>query len=102
MSSNVTLLASLDPKVGCAESVRAILRGMVADTRAEPGNHQYDLYASNSEYGDISVHILERYQDHAALQDHRDSAHCQKYREDIVHLLRAPISVLLICPEDVG
>ena len=99
-SAAVTVFATFHPKVGHEEDVLAILRGMVADTRAEKGNDRYDLYLSEQEGGKV-FHLFERYRDDAALQAHRGTGHFAAYRAAIQDHLEAPIAVAVLADVDV-
>jgi quinol monooxygenase YgiN len=94
-SDAVLVFATFHPKQGRDEEVRKVLKGMVADTRAEPGNEVYDLYSSDGDEG-RSFHLFERYRDQGALRAHRDAEHYKAYRAAIPDLLREPIGVVVL------
>jgi quinol monooxygenase YgiN len=83
------------PKDGSAEAVERILRGMVRDTRQEPGCERYDLFQSTVADKRIYV-LLERYRDTAALEAHRVTKHYLEYRANIMPLLAQPIEVTIL------
>lgn len=88
------------PKAGQDARVESILRGMVVETRKEPGCRRYDLHESKSAAGARIFCLLERYADAAAVQAHRDTAHYKAYRANIMELLDQPIEVNLLDPLD--
>ncbi|MBS0613139.1 MAG: antibiotic biosynthesis monooxygenase [Proteobacteria bacterium] len=84
------------PKPGSHEQVEAILRSMVAATRAEPGNRRYDLFRSTDGSGAALFNLVEHYADEAAAAAHRETAHYKQYRIDIMPLLVEPPQVQLL------
>jgi quinol monooxygenase YgiN len=84
------------PKPGQEARVESILRGMVAQTRCEPGCLRYDLYQSKSTAGARTFCLLERYTDATAQQAHRETSHYKDYRANIMDLLDQPIEVNLL------
>lgn len=69
---------------------------MVAATRAEPGNRRYDLFKSADASGATPFYLVEHYADEAAVAAHRETAHYQQYRADILPLLEQPPQVQLL------
>lgn len=96
----VVLLATFEPQSTTVNDVEKILRGMVAPTRAEPGNEIYDLY-STGDGAELRFHLFERYFGGDALAAHRDSEHYKSYRAAIGDLLASDISVLMLTGLDV-
>ncbi|TAL85770.1 MAG: antibiotic biosynthesis monooxygenase [Rhodanobacter sp.] len=82
------VFASLIPKVEHRASVEAALRDMVRASRAEPGNRCYDLFTDAD--GGAGFHVLETYQDQAALEAHRHSEHYRDYRAKVGDWLVEP------------
>jgi len=78
---NVYLFASLIPKPEHVADLEAQLRGMVAASRAEPGNLRYDLLRRAD--GAPGFHLYETYVDEAAVQAHRKSGHYVAFRAKI-------------------
>lgn len=97
----VTVLATFEPRPDAVDEVERVLRGMLEPTRAEPGNEIYDLYCSGTD-ADLRFHLLERYDDGAALQAHRDTDHYKAYRAAIGDLLAADIGVVVMAGRDVA
>jgi len=95
MNQPVMVLASFVPGEAQADAVRDILLGMRTATRREPGCERYDLFSAESE-GRTTFHLIERYQDDAALDAHRSSDHYQAYRAAIPELLDEPIGVVVL------
>ncbi len=85
------LFVRFTPKPGQAPRVQALLRGMVAPTRAEPGCRRYDLFSGAGQSGDPALFLIEHFTDEAAVQAHRDTAHYKEYRANVMDMLeRAP------------
>jgi quinol monooxygenase YgiN len=74
-------------------AVEAVLKSMIAPTRAEPGCRAYELFR-------IADGFLldEVYQNDDAVTAHRASTHYSAYRDAITPLLRSPIEVLRPIP----
>lgn len=98
--SRIAIVASFTPKPGREAEVERILRGMVAPTRAEPGCRRYDLYRNRGE-GPLLT-LFEIYDDFAAIEHHRSTAHFKDYRAAIADLLAAPIAAALYDGVDVN
>lgn len=90
------IVVRFTPKPGLHEPVEAVLRGMVAATRTEPGNRRYDLFKSADASGATLFHLVEHYADQAAIAAHRETAHYKQYRIDIMPLLQEPPQVQLL------
>lgn len=99
-TTTITVLATFRPKPDAVAQVLEVLDGMVEPTRAEPGNQIYDLYKSEED-DVVTFHLFEVYDDDAALQAHRDSAHYKTYRAAITDHLVAPIDVIVMAAVDV-
>lgn len=84
------------PKSGREARVEELLRTMVVHTRREPGCLRYDLFESRAATGSRLFCLVERYADAAAQQAHRETAHYQDYRANILDLLEQPIEVNLL------
>jgi quinol monooxygenase YgiN len=98
MSKTKNVVASFYPLSDQGAQVEAVLRGMVAPTRAEPGNNRYDLFKASSE--PLAFHLIESYRDEDALAAHRETPHYKHYRATITPLLSQAIGVLLMDPID--
>ena len=79
--------------------VEQALALLVAGSRAEPGNRQYDLFVAAD--GAPVFHVVETYVDAAALQAHRDSAHYRAFRAAVANALAAPPEVHEMVPRDI-
>jgi quinol monooxygenase YgiN len=88
------------PKAGREAAVESILRGMIGNTRSEPGCKKYDFYRSTVAPSGTVFCLVERYADDAAIQAHRETAHYKDYRARIMDLLERPIDVTLLEPLD--
>lgn len=92
----ITVFAHLCPKAEHAPELEQMLRVLLAASRKEPGNRQYDLYRSAE--APIRYHLVESYADQAALEAHRASAHYLAYRKHSAELLAEPVAVSLATP----
>ena len=89
-SKQVKVIAVLTAKDGRAGELEALLRGMMAPSRGEPGNVHYNLWR-HREAPDVFA-IDELYVDTAAAEAHRASPHYQDYLSRINDLAtRNPI-----------
>jgi len=95
------VLVKFIPKAGAGEQVEAILRGMIAPTRSEPGCLRYDLLDAPGP-DSRNYYLLEAYRDEAALLAHRETPHYKAYRAEIMDLLAEPIAVAILRPLDMG
>ena len=81
MSTHIKIVAVLTARPGRIDALRALLDGMNAPSRAEPGNLRYDLWADQT---DPDRFILdELYRDADAVAAHRASDHFQSYLTSI-------------------
>ncbi|MGH8150325.1 MAG: putative quinol monooxygenase [Steroidobacteraceae bacterium] len=87
------VLARFLPKPGEDARVEAILRGMVASTRQEPGCRRYDFYRATAAAGGTVFCLIEQYAGEEAIQAHRETPHYKHYRASIADLLAQPIDV---------
>ncbi|AQW56173.1 putative quinol monooxygenase [Stenotrophomonas sp. NPDC087984] len=97
--NHVTVIARFTPASDRAPQLQALLEGMIAPTRSEPGCRSYDLYTTETEASDFV--LLERYQDSAALEAHRTTAHYKAYRAQLSDLLAKPVEVSVLRPVNV-
>jgi quinol monooxygenase YgiN len=89
-------------KPGAEVRAEAILRTMVAATRAEPGCRRYDLFRSTTAEGAALLALIEQYDDDEAIGAHRETPHYKAYRAEIMALLSQPIEVTRLESLDVG
>lgn len=88
------IFATLQCQPDSFAAVRDAMLGMQRDSRAEPGCLQYQVL---QEEGDAPVlHVFECYQDMAAVEAHRVSAHYLAYRSWVADKLSAPVAVRLL------
>jgi len=77
MSNPVKIVAILAARPGQADALQALLAGMVAPSRAEPGNLRWDIWRDQA---DATRFVLdELYVDNAAVAAHRQTPHFQDY-----------------------
>jgi quinol monooxygenase YgiN len=81
MTTHVKIVAVLTAKPGKAGELEALLNGMIAPARAEPGNLRYDLWRDQAN-ADRFV-LDELYVDDAAIAAHRGTAHFTHYLSKI-------------------
>lgn len=77
MPTNAKIVAVLTAKPGKDEDLEALLAGMVAPSRAEPGNLRWDVWRDQA---DPARFVLdELYVDSAAVAAHRETPHFKTY-----------------------
>lgn len=96
--STVKIMAILTARPGKAEALRALLDGMLAPSRAEPGNLRYDLWQDQGDPARFAIDEL--YRDADAVAAHRATPHFQNYLAHIGDL--ADRSSLVLDPVDVA
>ena len=77
MTQPVKIVAMLTALPGQREALAALLNGMIAPSRAEPGNLRYDLWQDPTN-ADMFL-FDELYVDAAAIDAHRATPHFQDY-----------------------
>lgn len=92
MTNPVKVVAVLTARPGAAERLRVLLDGMLAPSRAEPGNLRYDLWQDQSEPGRFFLDEL--YTDVDAVAAHRATPHFQAYLAAINDLAERSAFVL--------
>jgi quinol monooxygenase YgiN len=98
MANHVKIMAVLTARPGKAEDLRALLDGMLAPSRAEPGNLRYDLWQDQA---DPARFVLdELYAGSEAVAAHRATPHFQSYLSAVNDL--AERSALVLDPAAVA
>lgn len=92
MSTTVKVIAVVTARPGKADELKALLLGMIAPSRAEPGNLRYDLWQDQAQPGNFLFDEL--YSDNAAVAAHRASPHFQHYLASINDLATRTATVL--------
>jgi len=92
MSTAVKVLGILVAKPGKTEELQALVAGMVAPSRAEPGNLQYNLWREKAPLGRFVLE--ERYVDDAAVATHHETPHYKNYLSKITDLAERTALVL--------
>jgi quinol monooxygenase YgiN len=88
------IVAILTAKPGKTEALRNLLNGLLAASRAEPGNLRWDIWQDQA---DLNRFLLdELYQDDAAVASHRASPHFLDYLSKINEL--ADRTALVLSP----
>ena len=82
------LLATIHPDMSRADEVERILRGMMAQTLAEPGCELYDLVVDRQE--PQTWFMMEKWSSREAWEAHMASAHNVEGHALLQGLLRAP------------
>ncbi len=77
MSNTVKITAILAARPGRTDDLQALLLGMVAPSRAEPGNLRWDVWRDQA--GPDRFVLDELYIDNAAVAAHRQTPHFQAY-----------------------
>lgn len=92
MSSHVKIVAVLSAKPGKAGELKALLDGMIAPSRAEPGNLRYDLWRDQANAERFVLDEL--YSSNDAIAAHRETAHFKHYLSKINELAERMAVVL--------
>ncbi|MFJ3487604.1 putative quinol monooxygenase [Pseudomonas sp. NPDC090202] len=77
MSQQTKIMAVLTARPDKAQALEALLRGMVAPSRNEPGNLRWDIWRDPGTPGRFVLDEL--YIDEAAVAAHRQTPHFQHY-----------------------
>ena len=89
---NIKIIAVLAARPGKAEALRALLDGMIAPSRAEPGNLRYNLWQDRT---DPARFVLdELYADDEAIAAHRATPHFKTYLSQIEDLAERTLLTL--------
>lgn len=97
MSKQVKVVAALTARPGQVDALKALLEGMIAPSRAEPGNLRYDLWQDQADPARFVFDEL--YIDAAANAAHRETPHFQAYLARINEL--ADRTAYALTPVDV-
>lgn len=90
MSNPVKIVAILTAKPGKADALKALIDGMVAPSRSEPGNLRYDVWREKAEPNRIVLDEL--YASDEAVAAHRAAPHFLAYAAQIGELAdRMPV-----------
>jgi quinol monooxygenase YgiN len=84
MSTPVKIVAIITARPGKEAALRALLDTMIEPSRAEPGNHRYDLWVDPATPGRFVLDEL--YADRDAIAAHRASSHFEAYRAQVEDL----------------
>ena len=84
MTQPIKIVAILLARPGKAEDLQALLAGMAAASRAEPGNMRYDVWRDQDE--PTRFVLDELYADRAAVDAHRATPHFSHYLSTIADL----------------
>ena len=93
MENTVYVIARAVAKPGSEEELRALLTGMLAATRAEPGCNFYRLFEAQ-ERG--RFYFYELWESKAALKSHAASAHFKELERKLQGVLGEPFEVSLV------
>ncbi|HZX85374.1 MAG TPA: putative quinol monooxygenase [Reyranella sp.] len=85
MTAPIKIMAILTARPGKAGELKALLHGMVAHCRAEPGNLRWDIWQDRSQ---ADRYVLdELYVDDDAVAAHRETPHFKYYLAGIHELV---------------
>lgn len=77
MTSQAKIIAVLTARPGKAAELRTLLEGMIAPSRAEPGNLRWDIWQDTAE--PTRFVLDELYVDLDAIAAHRETPHFKNY-----------------------
>lgn len=89
----VNLIATLTPRPGQTEALRAALREIAPPSRQESGCLRYDV-VEEGEGEAVRFHVLERFADEAAVRAHGESEHYRQFSARFGELLAGPPQVI--------
>jgi len=84
----LTVIAEFWARPASEEALRALLMGLVAPSRKEPGCVQYDLHVDNKEAGHFLFY--ENWRSQAALDEHVATPHFKDFQARAASLVREP------------
>ncbi|ATE67218.1 antibiotic biosynthesis monooxygenase [Rhizorhabdus dicambivorans] len=90
----IKIVAILTAKPGKADALRSLLDGVLAASRAEPGNLRWDIWQDEADLNRLLLDEL--YEDDAAVAAHRASPHFLHYLSKIHEL--ADRTALVLSP----
>jgi quinol monooxygenase YgiN len=88
---SITLFATLSIKPGQLQAAKNELAKMLAPSRAEPGCQRYEIY--QAEQVENSLHLIETYADHDAMEAHSKSLYFKNMVENIGPLLEKEFAI---------
>jgi len=89
MTEQVYVLATFVARPGQEKSLDALLRGLLAPTRAETGCIRYDLWQNSEEPAEYT--LVEQWESEAALDAHLETPHLQDALSRFDALLAEPL-----------
>jgi quinol monooxygenase YgiN len=98
MPNPVKIVAILAARPGKTDELKALVSGMVAPSRAEPGNLRWDVWQDQAQAGRFVLDEL--YTDNAAVAAHRETPHFKDYLARINDL--AERTALVLDPAEVA
>jgi quinol monooxygenase YgiN len=91
--AEVRVIARSVSRSGREKQLTALLRGMLAPTRAESGCKLYELYESNSKG---RFYFYEVWESQAALDQHAASPHFKHLEQTIGELVQEPFEINIL------
>ena len=91
--AEVRVIARSAARNGKENQLRALLRAMLAPTRAESGCKLYELYESDSPG---RFYFYEIWESQAALDQHAASAHFKHLQQSVGELVQEPFEVNIV------
>jgi quinol monooxygenase YgiN len=91
--AEVRVIARSVSRSGREKQLTALLRGMLAPTRAESGCKLYELYESNSKG---RFYFYEIWESQAALDQHAASPHFKHLEQTIGELVQEPFEINIL------
>lgn len=81
MNSHIVIVATLKVKPECKPEVVQYLRGLVAKSRAEEGNVQYNLHQNTQNANELT--FIEIWASQEAIDAHNQTAHFKAFKDYI-------------------
>jgi quinol monooxygenase YgiN len=91
--AEVLLICRFVARTGTEVQLRALLQGMLAPTRAEPGCKLYELYESDSRG---RFYLYEIWESQAVLDQHMATPHFKRLEQAGGELVREPFEINIV------
>jgi quinol monooxygenase YgiN len=91
--AEVLVICRFVARTGTEGELRALLKGMLAPTRSEPGCKRYELYESDSKG---RFYLYETWASQAALDQHMTTHHFKRLEQTGAELVREPFEINIV------
>mgnify|MGYP006387831795 FL=1 len=84
--SFIVVLAKIQPKEGCHDSILELSEELIYESQLEDGNIEYELLQSDN---DNSLTFVEKWESVESLKKHMKSPHFLNFNEDIAEFVQS-------------